>query len=915
LDTLKWACLRLGPCDVCPDGPFLDLFDLFFVAVLCQGSKPLKESLLGEIFYRLGRITLLCCLCLFVSCSTSPAPDKDSSSTDTTTDPGSTNDEILYDNVALTDAEIMGGPCEKAAPAGIARVRAACFEQDMALPYASEGIGDIALENALVRYVIRARSPHGLMLLGTGAGSLIDAMPSIDGYYERSLDRLQEFIPFPGLRTLKDPIITYGTGAPGEVSFVQVAGEIVPIPIADTVLPGMGVHGTATLTWTLRPDTTVLDLQVVVTPNDSNKVTPLVWVGMLFSGWLDGWTNETGIAGEPGGTGLMYAGISPEVSLGVYTESGLSFVAAGGLVLAMAGTDNEGPKNPGTANMQFAVVAGDLSQLRQAFEIENADTLDLRIEGELAYDDTPLLLEVLNPDGRVDNRTVITNTEVHTIEIPNGATQARLAWLDGPVGEAISIPDEKSLIMSPPAVARFELHAQSPGSDESVPARALLQNEHGQQYLKPVGVLKPTTILVKPGTYTITLTRGHEYEASVHEAIEVTNGATSVVTGSLVRVVNTQGWVACDFHLHSDFSTDSADPLKKRILEVAAEGVEFAVSTDHDFVVDYQPLRDAQGLKPFLQVTSGVEMSHPKLSHAGSFPWDPQPELSGQGAPSWYKLTPSELFSLLGMDDPNRVFQINHPRGSSGYHSSIKYNPETGEAEQQANKLGYPLGTQLTGFKYDTMEIYNGKRREDIDAVFEDWLSLLAQGIHIAGTGTSDSHSSGGYPGSARTYVWVGEGEDDPESLTEETIRTKIHAGHTMVVGGPFIEAWLLPDDDEEGSPSITGQVQASEGPTARLRVKVQAPSWMPADEIEIWMNQEQVVTESLGSPRAEDAIIRLDQIYELDVTKDSFFVIVVKGDSIPYPYLKDQVISFAGPLFLDMNGDAIYTPPGLSAP
>ena len=126
----------------------------------------------------------------------------------------------------------------------------------------------------------------------------------------------------------------------------------------------MGVQGVAEITWSLLPDSSVLDVEIKITPDEANKVTPIVWMGMLYSGFLDGWTDESGVSGEPGGTGQLYAGISPEVSLGVYAPKGLSFVDAGGLVLAMVTGESNGPKEAATAGLQFAVVPGELDALR-----------------------------------------------------------------------------------------------------------------------------------------------------------------------------------------------------------------------------------------------------------------------------------------------------------------------------------------------------------------------------------------------------------------------------------------------------------------------------------------------------------------------------------------------------------------------
>ena len=58
--------------------------------------------------------------------------------------------------------------------------------------YRSEQEGDWALENSKVRYVVRAGASEGMMIMGTGAGGVVDAIPAVDGVYRFDLDHLLE---------------------------------------------------------------------------------------------------------------------------------------------------------------------------------------------------------------------------------------------------------------------------------------------------------------------------------------------------------------------------------------------------------------------------------------------------------------------------------------------------------------------------------------------------------------------------------------------------------------------------------------------------------------------------------------------------------------------------------------------------
>ncbi len=85
---------------------------------------------------------------------------------------------------------------------------------------------------------------------------------------------------------------------------------------------------------------------------------------------------------------------------------------------------------------------------------------------------------------------------------------------------------------------------------------------------------------VKPGTYDILISRGPEYEVERQRsvaipAVDSAQGVSLTVRAMLRRVVDTAGFVSGDYHQHTQGSIDSPVPLRQRVIENMAEGVEF----------------------------------------------------------------------------------------------------------------------------------------------------------------------------------------------------------------------------------------------------------------------------------------------------------------------------------------------------
>lgn len=115
---------------------------------------------------------------------------------------------------------------------------------------------------------------------------------------------------------------------------------------------------------------------------------------------------------------------------------------------------------------------------------------------------------------------------------------------------------------------------------------------------------------IKPGTYTVTISRGLEYTAQQISAVVVNSGAkTDLGIQTIRRVVDTSNFVSADFHIHSGRSLDASAPLEARVRSYAGEGLEVMVSTDHDINTDYSPIIKKLKMQPFITSIIGTEVT------------------------------------------------------------------------------------------------------------------------------------------------------------------------------------------------------------------------------------------------------------------------------------------------------------------
>ncbi|MCY4189098.1 MAG: hypothetical protein OXD30_11510, partial [Bryobacterales bacterium] len=139
---------------------------------------------------------------------------------------------------------------------------------------------------------------------------------------------------------------------------------------------------------------------------------------------------------------------------------------------------------------------------------------------------------------------------------------------------------------------------------------------------------------VPPGSYLLRVTRGPEHDL-VERRVDVNPAQTVEVEVALQRTVDTTGWISADYHAHSTPSGDNYCSTRDRIINFAAEHVEFAPTTEHERLYDWSSQIERLGLSAKLSTVPGIELTG-SGTHFNAFPFEPDPLAQTGGAPLWH---------------------------------------------------------------------------------------------------------------------------------------------------------------------------------------------------------------------------------------------------------------------------------------
>ena len=474
------------------------------------------------------------------------------------------------------------------------------------------------------------------------------------------------------------------------------------------------------------------------------------------------------------------------------------------------------------------------------------------------------------------------------LRAPGGDDEQRVIIEDkGPIVTAQLLPPQAGMLIysvmdgsGAPLPARLVIRGIAPTADPefgpvetAAGARSTVYTQSGQGYLE-----------LAPGRYQVHATHGLEYTLPSAE-IEVNTETGATFRAVLDRVIDTSGWVASDFHLHAAPSLDSSVSLRDRVLALLAEGIEFAVATDHNHVTDYSDTVSDLDIETHLATAPGVEITTQTWGHFNAFPYP-----ASEKPPPFSGVDPAEIFAVVRARAPSAVIQVNHPRMPGvGYFNRI-----------ELDKTGVP---QVAGFsfEFDTIEIVNGFDLED-PKVFEenlfDWFELLNRGYRYTAVGNSDSHRLvyqwAGYP---RTYAKVL--DDRPQAVSADEVARSLIGGHAVVSNGIFIVALAN---------GVAGPGDMLSAERVSLQVNLRAPSWVDVKTAEVYANGVLVATKKAAVGAAPAT--RLQFEVDLDISGDTWLVVVGRGehamsDALPFKVIRP--FGFTNPIYIDANEDGVF--------
>lgn len=387
---------------------------------------------------------------------------------------------------------------------------------------------------------------------------------------------------------------------------------------------------------------------------------------------------------------------------------------------------------------------------------------------------------------------------------------------------------------------------------------------------------------IEPGSYEVVTSRGIEYSTSTSSMTVAASPVPEMVTAKVEHVLDTDGFIGGDFHVHSIFSPDSAVKMTDRVLAMLGEGVDFFTPSEHDIRVDYAPTISAMGASGLLGTTTSGEITTFDYGHFNAWPMTIDPTKvnggsvdHGGAAPAGadfpssfnYSLTPGQIIAAAHADPGVDTVQINHVHSHFGLDGGSGLAIDTGVAPPQSGvpAAAHRLDPGILNFfsnlpaapaaeKFDALEIWIGDNRDQIYNNFlgslnvaakrggniGDWFNMINQGIISTGVADSDTHNTMlNVAGIPRTMV--ASPSDDPQDLggLAETLSANVNAGHAIGTNGPMVRI--------EVSAASTGQVGSLEygAPTliattdgeVAIDVDIQSPEWAEFDTVEYYVN------------------------------------------------------------------------------
>jgi hypothetical protein len=399
------------------------------------------------------------------------------------------------------------------------------------------------------------------------------------------------------------------------------------------------------------------------------------------------------------------------------------------------------------------------------------------------------------------------------------------------------------------------------------------------------------------GSYRIYASRGAEYGVA-SMPLEITAGETRKVNLRIAREVQLPGWKNCDTHVHTLTLSKHGDAkLTERIVTMAGEGLDAAVTTEHNLTTNYShPQLSSRWLTVSIP---GNEITTAR-GHFNIFPLPlagsngtnrfPNPQLT-----NWTDLM-KEFTTLT----PQAFRVLNHP---TDVHAGFR--------PFSSSNLHLPTGKFKFPLIFHGIELINsGAMQSDQMAVVSNWFALLNHGNQITGVGSSDSHDITRYVvGQGRTYFKVPKETQDslPAALADS-----LKAGRAVASLGLFCEIEKVRWRSSKKQKQLV------------VEVSTKGASWMLADRVQLFANGQLVAQTNLFMAASKKGGWRKKHSFTLPApAHDVYLVAIASGPGIvepfwqtPRPYQKDTTVwaprnyGITNPFRVDADQDGNWESP-----
>ncbi len=557
-------------------------------------------------------------------------------------------------------------------------------------------------------------------------------------------------------------------------------------------------------------------------------------------------------------------------------------------------------------------------------------------------------------EGAVTNQTFTDDDGAFTLTLRPGAYDLYAHTDDplrsAPVAVSVAEGDAKTADLSLPAAGQLQLHAVytdgAGGPLPVLPTKFSVRPLDGTARPSPTlgdftgrGLVQsvPTAdgearITLAPGAYEVSASRGFEFSAD-QVTITVPAGGTADASLALVREIDSSGAVAAEFHQHTIKSTDGTVPLVRKVLENAAEGIEYTASTDHDNIADFGPAVVEAGVAEHLVAIAGDEVSYQAIGHFNVYPWaiDPADPCRDIGARLWWDKSVAALFADIRERAGDPIIQMNHPRSdNAGVFSAFRLNPLTGERPPrpaptlpglapdvytrftnnfEAIELNGSLGNPATFTEAGLVALADESEANAGDVpVLADYFVFLGSGLPVVATGNSDTHRVAEGVGYPRNFLFVG--TDDALEVDDDRMRDAVRA-QRVAVGNGCLATFHVGDRRPMGHAEPVSAADA-----AGMSLQVQAPSWASVSRVELYRNGRVVpivrdgdallpddTGASLWASLDEGSTGRMTfDLSALPSADDDLWFAVARGPGLP-DFAHGSTFCYTAPLYVD-DGD-----------